>query len=95
MDLKNWKIDEDGAAISTIEKVAVTWTHFFMDVWIELEEGKKVWTEHQKLSLENFLSIHLLMKEQLAEKLKKVLKGEFTNQKVVHFEYDNISKTIN
>lgn len=94
MDIKNWKIDDDGAAFSSIKKIPILWAHQFMDVWIEIEDNNNQWSEHQKSSLDNFLSIHPVMKFQLAENLKTVYQNEIERGNIQQIEFENIMQTI-
>lgn len=62
MNPKNWIIDEDEVLLSSINKIPVPWTHFFMEIWIQLEADKTSRSDTQERALDNFLSLHSLKK---------------------------------
>lgn len=92
-DNDNWEVNEDGDYLNSVNKIKIPWLEIPLEVWVDLEYKEKSFTETQKNSFIDFLS--LSNKSNLSFELEKCYNKELKENRIHKVKYDEILETIN
>lgn len=95
MDKSNWKLDEDGAAISSVSEIWIPWLGVALEIWIEMETNQEWWTSRQELALIEFLGLNDSTRENLKSELIDVYSIELKKGRIERMEYAEVLHSIN
>ncbi len=93
MNKENWKIDDDGVYMNSIFKVYIPWLKHSCDVWVDLDNDQRWFTQNQKDALEKFISIS--NKTDLCIQLEKLYLNELKKNTIKRIQFVDILETIN